>query len=228
MTVNLNLEPNEPSLSDLLNLFKKNLMIDLNCHHLATVQSFNSTKQTVQATINYTQTIFNLNEATKQYSPVQQNYPLLVDVPIIVLGGGNANLTMPIVQGDQCLVLFNDRSIDNWFTSGQVQPLASSRLHSFSDGIALVGLNYLNGGVTKLTNYDSTRAVLRNSTTGVGVSTTKVKIYNQTTTLNTILQNILTQLETLANTNAVPGSPLNPAVATQLATLATQLGGLLE
>ncbi|CAK9250669.1 unnamed protein product [Sphagnum jensenii] len=80
---------------------------------------------------------------------------------------------MPIAQGDQCLILFNDRSIDNWFTSGQVQPLASSRLHSFSDGIALVGLNYLNNGVTKLTNYDSTRAVLRNSTTGVGVSSTK-------------------------------------------------------
>jgi hypothetical protein len=225
-----NSTPTEPSLSDLLNLLKKEIFIDLNCHHLATIQSFNSTTQTVQATINYTKTSFTLDVSTNLYVATQTNYPLIVDMPVVILGGGSAYLTMPIAQGDQCIILFNDRSIDNWFQGGQVGPVATSRFHSFADGVALVGLNYLTGtgNTTALMNYDSARAVLRNGTTGVGVSTTKVKIFNATTTLNTVLQNILTQLQTLANTNAVNGSPVNPAVATQLATLATQLGGLIE
>lgn len=173
--------PTEPHLSDLLNLLKKEIFLDLNCHHLGTIQSFDPGSQTVTATVNYAKTVFQLNQDTGLYDPVLVNYPLLVDMPAIILGGGNAYLTMPITQGDQCLILFNDRSIDNWFQSGQVGSLNSSRAHSFADGLVLVGLNFLTGtGVTKLTNYDTTRATLRNGTTGVGVSSSKVKIFNQT------------------------------------------------
>lgn len=225
MDIQLNSIPCEPSLTDLLQLLKKEIFFDLNCHHLATIQSFNSANQTVTATMNYTKTFFELDTETGIYEPVQQNYPLMVDVPVLVLGGGTARLTFPIAQGDQCLILFNDRSIDNWFQSGQAGPLPNSRAHSFADGLALIGPNSLN---TLIATYDTARAVLRNGAAGVGVSTSKIKIYNGSTTLNTILQNILTQLETLANTTAVNGSPLNPAVATQLSTLATQLGGLIE
>lgn len=174
--IQLNLTPNEPTLSDLLNLLKKEIFFDLNCHHLATIQSFNSAQQTVTATINYTKTEFQLNENTKLYVPIQFSYPLLVDMPVIVLGGGNAHLTFPITKGDQALILFNDRSIDNWFQSGQVGPVSSSAAHAFSDGIALVGLNSLG---TSITNYDAVRAVLRNGTTGIGIGTTQLKLYNQ-------------------------------------------------
>ncbi len=173
--INQNLVPNEPSLSDLLNLLKKEIFLGLNCHHLATIQSFNSAKQTVVATINYQKTIFTLNEQTKQYVATLLNYPLLVDIPVLILSGGNSGLTFPIVQGDQALILFNDRSIDNWFQSGQVGPVASPRLHSLADGIALVGLRNLN---TLLSNYDTVRANLYNGTTGVGVGPSQVKVYN--------------------------------------------------
>lgn len=239
----MNLQPNEPSLSDLLNLLKKEIFFDLFCHNLATVQSFNSTNQTVTATMNYPKTIFQLDEATKLYNPVQFDYPLLLDIPVMVLGGGGGNVTFPIAKGDQCLVLFNDRSIDNWFQSGQSGPLSSSRAHSFADGIALVGLNSLN---TSIQNYDNSRAVLRKGANGagVGVGDTLVKIYNASTTLNTIMQSILTQLESLATQAAaitvtavtpgvgVSGPPANAAlfttISTQLSTLATQLGNLIE
>jgi hypothetical protein len=175
-SIPLNSVPNEPTLSDLLNLLRKEIFLDLNCHHLASIESFDTSKQTVTATINYTKTIFTLNEDTGLYAASQVNYPLLVDMPIVILGGGNANLTFPIQQGDQCVVLFNDRSIDNWFQSGQVGPVAASRYHSFADGLALVGLRNMS---SLLQNYDSGRAVLFNGTTGVGVGTTQVKIYNQ-------------------------------------------------
>ncbi len=223
--INLNLIPQDPSLSDLLDLFKKEIFLNLNCHHLATVQSFDPATQTVTCTINYQKTIFQLNEQTQQYSAVLFNYPLLAKVPVVILNGGQAGLTFPITQGDQCLLLFNDRSIDNWFQSGQVGPVPQSRFHSLSDAIALVGIRNLN---TVISAYDMTRALLFNGSAGVGVSSTKIKIFNGSTTLNTILQNILTQLEALGNSVAVNGNPIAPAVATQLAILATQLGTLIE
>ncbi len=171
----------EAALSDVLNLLKKEIFLDLNCHHLGTIQSFNPDIQTVSATVNYPKTFFQFNAATNLYDPVQVSYPLLVDMPVIILGGGPCNLTFPIEKGDQCLVLFNDRSIDNWFQSGQVSPLNSPRAHSFSDGIVLVGLNYLMGpSSTKIEDYDTERAVLRNGTTGIGVGEEQVLIYNET------------------------------------------------
>lgn len=166
----------EPNLTDLLNLLKKEIFLNLNCHHLGTIESFDPSEQTAQVTINYPKTVFQYNAQSGMYQGVQVNYPILVDVPVIILTGGKASLTFPIVQGDQCLLLFNDRNIDNWFQNGQFAPLLTSRSHAFSDCFALVGLYPQNN---QPSSYDPTRVVLQNDTTGVGVSATQVKIYNQ-------------------------------------------------
>lgn len=234
--------PTDPSLSDLLNLLKKEIFFDLNCHHLATIQSFNSAKQTVTATINYTKTFFQLNSTSGLYNAVQQNYPLLIDVPVIVLGGGPTRLTFPIAKGDQCLLLFNDRNLDNWFQSGQVGPVANSRAHSFSDGLALIGPNSLN---SLIASYDSTRALLTNGTAKVGINPNNNKLtLTNGTSLNTLLQNLCTQLQTLttalaaltvagvATGGGTSGIPVNAVtitnVGTQIGTIATNIGSLIE
>lgn len=77
--------------------------------------------------------------------------PLLLDVPVVFPGGGGFALTFPVLPGDECLVVFADRCIDSWWQSGGVQEQAAHRLHSLSDGFALVGVrslpNVLAGGV---------------------------------------------------------------------------------
>lgn len=210
----------EPTLKDLLDIHKKDILLSLNCHALATIQSANFNDKTVTATVNYSKTYFEKDPTTGEQVPKLQDYPILVDVPFLIIGGGGAGVTFPIKQGDECLILFNDRDIDNWFAGATSGPVATARFHSFSDGLALVGFNFD-------VSIDPNFATLFNGETGVAVSTDLVKIYNATTTLNTLLQQILTQLETLANTVSVPGNPLNPAVATALVSLATDLGGLL-
>lgn len=222
----LNQVPNEPTLSDLLNLLKREIMLELSCHHIGTVQSVNLTNQQLVATVNYTRTFFKLNENTGLYSATQLNYPTVIDCPFVVLGGGTANLTFPIAAGDECLLLFNDRDMDNWFQGGTNAACATPRAHSFSDAVALVGINSLANVVQ---SYDAARAVLRNGTTGVGVSSTKVKIFNQTTTLNTLLQSLITQIKaiTTLNSDSTTGA-VSVASQTQLANIATQIGGLLE
>jgi len=82
-----------------------------------------------------------------------ENYPPLIDVPVLVLGGGNGAITFPIQQGDECIILFNDRELDNWFQNGGVQTYSTSRTHDLSDGIALVGLRSL---PNVLNNYCTT------------------------------------------------------------------------
>jgi len=251
-----NFTPTPPSLKDLLDQFGRNLLTNLNCHHIATIQSFNPLTQTATATINYQKTIFKLNDLTQQYEPVQQAYPILADCPVVIMGGGSTALTMPIASGDECLVLFNDRDLDNWFSGSSTAGVATPRLHSFADGLILVGVHSL---LYSLLVYDTTRACLRagkvpGAMTAIGVnpSNSKVLVTNtypaNTVTLNTLLQQLCADLQNLVTaltTNAAtfiavtgaPGSPspLNPSIVTSLATVstslsavATALGGLLE
>lgn len=205
-----------PELADLLNLLKKDILLGLNCHAIATIQSFDSSKQTVNASINYTKT-FMKRQTDGTYKPVQINYPILVDCPAIVLGGGDASLTFPITQGDQCLILFNDRDIDNWVAGGRSSvagPVSTSRLHSLSDGIALVGLNLISG-------YDENRAVLQKGTTKVGVGESLVLIANDMTTLNTVLAGLCDVIAT-----ALDG--IAPGAGTPVTAYKTVISELLE
>ncbi len=69
------------------------------------------------------------------------NLPLCVDVPVAFPGGGDFFLTFPVKSGDECILMFSERAIDNWHASGGTQTPAEYRLHDLSDGIAIVGLN---------------------------------------------------------------------------------------
>lgn len=138
-----NLVPSEVDLNDTLNLFKKNLLLRFNCHHVAKVQSFNKVTQTASVTINYKKS-FSLPNSMGVYSEKLVDYPILASCPVIFVGGGGGCLTFPVEQGDDCLVLFNDRDIDNWFSGSSTSAPQTSRLHSFSDGLIIVGPRSMN------------------------------------------------------------------------------------
>jgi len=67
------------------------------------------------------------------------NLPLLLDVPVVLLRAGGFVLTMPVVPGDECLVIFSDSCIDSWWSQGGVQVQAEKRRHDLSDGFAIMG-----------------------------------------------------------------------------------------
>lgn len=229
----------------------------MNCHHLCTIRSFNSTQQTARATINYKKSYFEQNPVTKLYNEVLRDYPILDDCPVVVLGGSGGALTFPIEEGDEALALFNDRDMDNWFAGSSSSAVNTPRAHSFSDAIILVGVRSL---ATVLSSYDTERAVLRKGSAlvGVGKDDSLVKIANTQYTLkgllqdlNTKLQSLTTQLQSLVTQTAaitvtavtagaaVSGPPANAAVitaigtqigtiGTQIGTISTQMGALLE
>jgi hypothetical protein len=242
-SINKNLaQIRDPNLRDLLDLYKRELMLDFSCHHVATIQSFNLTNQTVQATINYQKTVFIQDNLTKEYIPKLIEYPILSDCPAVIINGGDTWLNMPIKKGDQCILLFNDRDIDNWFNGSTTSGNATPRLHSFSDAIALIGVNNLN---TSISNYDSIRAMLTNGTVknGINPNTNKLTLTNGTS-LNDLLQNLCTQLQnlttalaTLTVTGVVSGTgnsgiPVNATIITnigvQISTIAVNISQLIE
>lgn len=90
-----------------------------------------------------------LNAKKGTFDTIQ--YPLLVDVPILWQGGGGCTMTFPIKPGDECLVIFASRCIDFWWqqgpgtaeATGNIVPPPNQRMHSLSDGFALVGVRSL-------------------------------------------------------------------------------------
>lgn len=235
----------DPDLNHLLDLYKKESDLDFSCHHLATIQSFNSENQTVTVTINYKQTYVQFETNSQKYVQTLQDYPIIQDCPLIVLGGGKARITFPVNRGDQCILLFNDRDMDTWFQGSTTSPNSTPRLHSFSDCVALIGPNNLN---TVISDYDPIRALITNGNVknGINAENNKLTLQNNITTLNTLLQNLCTQLENLNTqlsiltvTGVSPGSPTDlsgpPSNAAQFVTIkanitaiATQIGGLIE
>ena len=211
--------PIEPSLRLVLSLLKKDIFSTLNCHAIGKIEAFNGTKQTATVSVAYSQTSVNDNAAKK-------DYPLMLECPVIVMGGGNGSLRFPITSGDFCVILFNDRDIDNFILNGSKAILASDRKHSFADAIALVGLHPLN---KSLPAYSSSRTELIHDQTKVSLAA-KIKIENAAKNLYTVLGKLIDDLVALQTTNAVPGAPcaLSPATISNLNADKADLGALLE
>lgn len=221
-------------LADALATVKKEVMLALNCHHIGTIQSFDSDLQTATATINYTKNYFTYNASSKQYEPQSVPYPTLIDCPVVFLGGGHGALTFPVSKGDECLILFNDRDMNNWFDGNNNAPPLTPRLHSISDGIIIVGPRSFS---ESLSNFDATRACLRGNAAGttiVGVGETLVKVANVTTSLGAILTQLMTALSALgtglqANPIGEPAAfAAGAALDIAIAAIQTLVTGLLE
>lgn len=74
--------------------------------------------------------------------------PEFIDVPPIFMQGGSSYTAYPIAVGDYCLLLFTERCFDRWYAGQDYQPPLELRMHDYSDGLALVGLNPLAAALT--------------------------------------------------------------------------------
>lgn len=130
------------SFSDVLEGQKRQTQLSINCVKIGTIQEFSPETQRANISVAYKQVKDILEDGTKVY----QDYPLLMDCPVITLFGGVDFLSMPIQVGDSCLVFFNDNEIDQWATNGTGSP-QTFRMHDLSDGIAIVGIRSLTNSI---------------------------------------------------------------------------------
>jgi hypothetical protein len=74
--------------------------------------------------------------------------PEFIEVPPLFLQGGGSYTAHPIAVGDYCLLIFTERCFDRWYHGQDFQPPLELRMHDYSDGVAIVGLNPLAGAIT--------------------------------------------------------------------------------
>lgn len=72
---------------------------------------------------------------------VNISLPLFPSVPPVFMQGGSSYDAHPVTAGDYCLLLINERCFDRWYAGDDGVPPLEFRMHDYSDGFALVGVN---------------------------------------------------------------------------------------
>lgn len=142
------------------------IMFRIRCAIPAIIQSYDPGTNTVEAQPAIRERLV-LEDGSIQYL----NLPLLINVPVAFPSSGSASITFPISKGDECLIIFSDLAIDNFWTSGSIQNPIEVRRHDLSDGIAIP----CSLSVTRARGAGSSIQIRRGSTlVEVGASTAKI------------------------------------------------------
>lgn len=160
-----------PDLRRLLAAFGLETRKAVNCVRVGVIKAFDAAQQTATVQIAQQQVTSVKPDGTQ----TEAQFPLLLEVPVAFPGGGGYTLTFPVHAGDECLILFNDRELDNWFIDGPGFAPSTPRVHDLSDGIAIVGLRSL---PRKLAGVSTTAVQLRSddSSTFVEVGPGKIQL----------------------------------------------------
>ena len=201
-----------PKPSDVVERIRQDIFSSFACHKLGRIDSFDPIKQTARVEI-LGKLIVGGREA---------DYPVLLDCPVWVMRGGAAAFTMPITKGDYCLVLFNDRDIDNWYEAGEALAPSSYRMHDLADGLAIVGFS---PQVASLESYSTTRARLLMGDVELSTAGDKWLIKNNLTTLKLALNALTAALKAFKDTR---GDTPDSATVTAITAAETLINQILE
>ncbi len=67
------------------------------------------------------------------------DYPVISGVPVFMPHAGSAQITYPVKAGDSCLIVFSERSIDEWLGEGN-EDNHDPRQFDMTDGFCFVGM----------------------------------------------------------------------------------------
>lgn len=130
------------------------------------------------------------------------------DVHVVFPRSANAGLHFPVNEGDSVLLVFSQRSLDEWSDRGGQVELTDNRLHDITDAIAIVGLHPLDKPITPTPKEGATE--VRGEEILLGKSGASDEPMVLGTTLQTNLEDLITAVEDLANLIAAPTKIVNP------------------
>ena len=87
--------------------------------------------------------------------------PPLIECPVAFFGGSEYFIEHQIDPGDECLIMFSQRCIDAWVTTGGIANNPILRFHDFSDAAILPGLR---SQPNKINSFENNGVRLRNKT----------------------------------------------------------------
>lgn len=230
------LHRNQVNFNDVMEIAQDAIMSRLNCHNIGRILEFDKLTQT--CTVELMQ-LKQFNQYTITPAPITQ-------VPLIILGAGGGHITMPNPVGTICLLLFLDRNMDNFMETGEQYVPDTTRMHDFTDSIALTTFTTL---ANPLNDYDEEAITLFNeglieevsklsyikiypakieiqAADGANISVNdKVSISNTSYDLGTLIQTFLTACESITT---VTGGTLTPASKQLFTDLKNQFAALIK
>lgn len=211
-----------PNLEDVFEIVKEYTMAFINCSRIGRIRSFNPENCT--AYIDIMELIPNNGN--------NEIPSILADVPVIFYGSRNTRITPPDIVGSNCLLIFQDRNIDNFLTTGEQYEPDNDRTHSYADCVALLTLNsYIDEPVM----YDANALTLYNGTQfakifndSIKLYADKIKLYNSQTTLLTLINTLIDTIKGLTTAGTSAAQAIDSTSQQALEDLKTQFEELLE
>jgi hypothetical protein len=216
---------NQPEkLDDILDPFADYIRSTFNCHRVGIIQSFNATTQ--RAVV---QLVDVLRKNTYQGQQLITPAPL-VDVPVFIPYGSNGGVNLMIKSGLECLVIFNDRDLQNWKQTGGINTPATYRMHDITDGVCLIGIKSNPKAISEYDNATNGLSYFNDAGTLQGrvKVDNKVEIANVAQNLKDLIANLMNILQNLKTVNGADQYSIDPTTASNLATLATNFNQLLK
>lgn len=210
MAKDIGLQKSEVDLAQVLRQIKLNVSASLNCHNVGRILDFDKDTQTCTVEI--------LQIA--QYNG--KSFPLapLTQVPLVIYGAGSGHITLPDPVGTYCILFFMDRNIDNFLLTGEQYEPETSRMHDYTDCIAITTFKTL---ANPLSNYDDRAVSILNTEIIEDVSySSYVKVYGNEIDLNTdtvninaeTIKNEATNITNTASNNLINESSLGGKITT--------------
>lgn len=148
-------------------------MSRLNCHNIGRIIEFDPTNQLC------TVELMQIKRFNDQYiTPAP-----LTNVPLIIYGSGGGHITMPNPVGTICILLFMDRNIDEFLETGESYVPQTTRMHDFTDCVALTTFKTL---ANPLTEYDEKAVTIMNEEIVEGIKNKSyIKVYGDNVQIKT-------------------------------------------
>lgn len=127
---------NPPDLKDVTDESARDTKVGINKIQIGELEEFDSARQVATIRLVLKQVINIKPDGTRTI----QEHPVILECPVMTNFGGSSHINLPVAKGDSCIVLFNDREIDEWLYNGGEQVPVSPRVHDVSDAIAIVGI----------------------------------------------------------------------------------------
>lgn len=226
---------------DTLQRFKGGILASLRVCLPGTVVAVDSVKMTVDVAVGVLQNVSKQGLA----GGLDFKYPTLLACPMVTMQGGGVGAVMPVEAGDECLVVFSDRCIDEWYKTGQATPLPNFRMHDIGDGFAIVGVNSManvvslpllanEGGICETQNAAGAKVVVNSATGLISIKNGTQNLYTALTDLTTAVKDLIMVLNTLTTTGGPTTQTISAAtvaalvpVTASLTAVQLELDGLL-
>lgn len=145
--------------------------------------------------------------------------PIIENVPLMFYGSSKAIWHFPIEVGDHVIVIFSQRSLDNWLSSGRLSTPGERRFFDLSDAIAIPTIQSFKSNHSQIDNADSVYLSVSGNT--------KLNLTNGIEDLAQLFSDLLDEIIAIQTVGSPPQHVLSPTSITNFTTIKTRISQLL-